>query len=104
MAAPTVPAAPAERPRASIAARTLRQDRWWVQPAVTASVLGAFVVYATWAAFVNADYFVRPYISPFYSPCIASICGHVRAGSVHGLHAPDVGIVGSWWSISPAIL
>ncbi|MGH9083696.1 MAG: hypothetical protein ACRDWN_10175, partial [Acidimicrobiales bacterium] len=37
---------------------TLRRDRWWVQPAVTVSVLTAFVVYSTWAAFVNRDYYV----------------------------------------------
>ena len=38
-------------PRAEIAARTLRTDRWWIQPLVTAIVFTAFVVYATWAAF-----------------------------------------------------
>ena len=37
---------------------TLRQDRWWVQPVVTVSVLTAFVVYSTWAAFQNKNYYV----------------------------------------------
>ena len=32
-------------------AATLRSDRWWVQPMLTVSVLGGFLVYATWAAF-----------------------------------------------------
>ena len=44
-------------------------------------VLTAFVAYATWAAFVGNNYYVKPYISPFYSPCVAWQCG--RAG-VHG--------------------
>ena len=45
----------------------------------------------------------RPYLSPLYSPCIATICGHARAGSKF-VHAPTVGVVGPWWAISPAIL
>ncbi|MGH9061170.1 MAG: hypothetical protein ACRDZY_16910, partial [Acidimicrobiales bacterium] len=107
MAAPTAPApAPAEpgaSRRASITARTLRRDRWWLQPVVTVGVLVAFIAYSTWAAFENADYFVKPYISPFYSPCIASVCNAARAGS-HAVHTPNIGIIGTWWPISPAIL
>ncbi len=58
---------------------TLRQDRWWLQPVVTVSILTAFVIYSTWAAFQNKYYYVgaavhRDLISPFYSPCIASDC------------------------------
>ncbi|MGH9077850.1 MAG: hypothetical protein ACRDY0_10445 [Acidimicrobiales bacterium] len=83
-------------PRAAIAARTLRTDRWWVNPAVSAGVLAAFVAYSTWAAFANADYYWRPYISPFYSPCLATTC------TLHGV--PSVGVVGPWWSISPAVI
>jgi len=83
---------------------TERQDLWWLPPAAGALGLGVFIVYATWAAFVNRDYFIEPYISPFYSPCIATICGHARAGSLHGVHVPMLGIVGPWWAISPAIL
>jgi len=57
--------------------RTLRKDRYWVQPVVTVTVLTAFVAYASWAAFVNKDYFVgaslhRDLISPFYSPCLTA--------------------------------
>src|SRR3954464_6534458 len=33
--------------RAAISARTLRTDRWWVSPAVTALVLAVFIVYTT---------------------------------------------------------
>jgi hypothetical protein len=47
---------------------TMRRDAWWVQPAVVAVLLTAFIVYATWAAFQNAHYRYGPYLSPFYSP------------------------------------
>jgi hypothetical protein len=105
MAAPTIPAAPTGgADRAAIPQRTLRRDRWWINPSVSATLLIAFVAYSTWAAFQNADYYFKPYISPFYSPCIASVCGAARAGSTHGLHVPNVGIIGTWWPISPAIL
>ena len=78
---------------------TLRQDGWWIQPLVTAVVLTAFVVYSTWAAFVNKNYYVgaamhRDLISPFYSPCIAASC-------VPGSH-PSTVI--TWWTLSPALL
>jgi len=56
--------------RAAISAKTLRTDRWWIQPVVTFAVLFSFIVYSTWAAFIDRDYFSEPYISPFYSPCL----------------------------------
>ncbi|MDA8310086.1 MAG: hypothetical protein M0Z46_05650 [Actinomycetota bacterium] len=79
---------------------TLRRDRWWVQPLVTVAILTAFVVYATWAVFVNKDYYVgvtmhRDLISPFYSPCIAISC-------VPGARGTD--IVFTWWHITPALI
>ena len=61
---------------------TLRRDAWWVEPALTALVLGGFGVYATWAAWTGAHYEWGPYLSPFYSP----------------LFQP------SWWPLSPAFL
>ena len=79
--------------RARIGARTLRKDRWWLQPLVTVSVLGLFVVYGTWVAFVNRDYWADPYLSPFYSPCLASNC-----------QEPTWSIFGDWWKLSPALL
>jgi hypothetical protein len=72
---------------------TLRRDNWWVEPLITVAVLGGFVIYATWAALVNRNYYVRPYLSPFYSPCVATNCVH-----------SDWKIVGSWYTLSPAIL
>ncbi len=56
--------------RAHIDARTLRQDRWWLQPLTTFVVFSAFVVYATVRAFMGRDYYASPYLSPFYSPCL----------------------------------
>lgn len=105
MAAPVAPSPQPQirsGPRASIGARTLRQDRWWVAPAVSFGVLSAFIVYATWAAFFNGNYYAKPYISPFYSPCVATIC---HLGNHHNVGTPpNVGIFGPWWAISPAII
>jgi hypothetical protein len=82
--------------RAKITARTLRQDRWWVYPTITAAVLLAFVVYATFRAFSGEHYFAEPYLTPLYSPCITSACVE---GSAH------LGVwIGDWWPFSPAVL
>lgn len=78
---------------ATIPARTLRRDAWWVAPLVTVVVLAGFVLYGTWVALFDQDYFVDPYLSPFYSPCLASNCEHAT-----------VRIVGDWWNFSPALL
>jgi len=83
--------------RAQIDAKTLRRDNWRRQPSINAIGLGVVVVYLTWASLVNADYFWKPYISPLYSPCLATTCA---PGS--GLHwipwlswlAPAVIIIG----------
>lgn len=83
--------------RARIAARHLRTDRWWVSPLTTFSVLLAFVVYSTFRAFQNGDYYSAPYVSPFYSPCLAAKCVEMRGG-------PDWHWFGPWWAISPAII
>ena len=40
--------------------RTLRQDAWWVGPAITFLILSSFIVYATFRAFENAHYDRRP--------------------------------------------
>jgi hypothetical protein len=61
--------------RASGLGRTERRDLWWLGPLATALGLGAFIVYATFRAFYNAEYLVdqpgSAYIlSPFYSPLI----------------------------------
>ena len=96
--ATTTPVAIGE-PRGGPDASTLRRDNWWVQPVVTVSVLTAFVIYSTWAAFVGKDYYAgaslhRDLISPFYSPCVANSC-------VVGSHT--FGTL-PFWNYSPALL
>src|SRR6266511_3680293 len=73
---------------------TLRRDTWWLQPLVTVLVLLGFVVYGVWVAFVDKNYFADPYISPFYSPCLASKCGDQATAAIFG----------SWWPLSPALI
>src|ERR1700751_2900968 len=63
-----------EQTRAQIKEATLRTDPWWRQPAITAAFLAVVVIYLTWASLVNVDYFWKPYISPLYSPCLATTC------------------------------
>jgi cytochrome c-type biogenesis protein CcmH/NrfG len=48
------------RTRLPITARTLRIDRWWLQPVLTQFGLLAFVIYSIWVAFQNADYYTEP--------------------------------------------
>lgn len=76
---------------------TLRRDTWWVYPAVVFLVLGGFVVYATWAAFQNAHYEFRNYLSPFYSPVLWGDSHHSWFGGRPGFW-PD------WLPFSPALL
>lgn len=62
--------------RAAIGARTLRTDRWWLSPLVTALVLGTFVVYTTIRLFMRDHYWVdeHSYLTPLYSPCLSDSC------------------------------
>ncbi|OEU87663.1 hypothetical protein AN216_26035 [Streptomyces oceani] len=83
--------------RAAISARHLRVDRWWLAPGATALGLFAFVVYSTWRAFSNSDYYAAPYVSPFYSPCLADNCETMKGG-------PNWELFGSWWGLSPALI
>ena len=89
----TSPAPETNAGRAQIEARTLRRDRWWLQPLITVTVLVAFIVYSTFRAFESANYYAAPYISPFYSPCITTRC--------EGSHFPQL-FAGPEF-ISPAI-
>ena len=87
--------------RASIKERTLRVDRWWLQPAITAFVLVSFIIYATFRAFENGYYFVESsnLISPFYSPCLSASCE--PGAQLFGVVAPQ-SILG--FGLSPALL
>ena len=81
--------------RAQVPEKTLRQDRWWLAPLTTFVVFTAFVIYATWRAFTGEFYYSSPYLSPFYSPCLAASC-------VEG--SSDFGQPFSWWQLSPALI
>ena len=76
---------------------TRRVDTWWVQPLIVFLGLGAFVLYATWAAFQGTHYHWGPYLSPFYSP-------ELFGESPHAWFGPKPG----WWPLrlpwSPAFL
>lgn len=61
-----------------------RQDNWWFEPLLIATVFTAFGLYATFRAFENNYYEFGPYLSPFYSPNLGEV--------IHGL------------PISPALL
>ena len=76
---------------------TLRRDAWWVQPAVVFTVLTAFIVYATWAAFQGEHYTYGPYLSPFYSPVLWGDPSHAWFG-------PRPDWWPSWLIFSPALL
>ncbi|MGQ0814426.1 MAG: succinate dehydrogenase [Gemmatimonadota bacterium] len=71
---------------------TRRRDAWWAAPITVFTVLGAFVVYSTWAAFQGAYYEFGPYLSPFYSPLIFGESEHAWFRG------------GDWLPISPAFL
>jgi hypothetical protein len=98
----TTPSAPQARGvfspgRARIPAPHLRTDKWWLSPLVSGAVLAVFIVYATWRAFANGNYYSAPYVSPFYSPCLASNCTDMDGGA-------DWHLFGAWWGLSPALL
>lgn len=86
-----------EASRAAIRPRHLRTDRWWLTPLCSTVGLLAFIAYSTWRAFANADYYTAPYVSPFYSPCLADNCVPMRDG-------PNWALFGSWWGLSPALI
>ena len=73
--------------------RTLRTDAWWAGPLLTGAALVGFALYALWAALQNDHYYAAPYMSPFYSPCLAANCAHAA-----------LSLIGSWWNLSPALL
>jgi hypothetical protein len=94
---------PRSTERAAISEKTLRTDRWWIDPLITFIVFSGFVIYATWSAFnhplvfgngaPHREFFAKPYLSPFYSPCFADGCpSEVSWGAV------DI-----WHWLSPAL-
>ncbi|MGK4578934.1 hypothetical protein [Kitasatospora sp. HPMI-4] len=83
--------------RAAIAQGRLRTDRWWLPQLATVAGLLAFIGYSTWRAFDGTHYYAAPYVSPFYSPCLAANCVDIRGGA-------DWALFGDWWRLSPALI
>ena len=75
--------------RARISARSLRQDRWWLPPALTFIGLTAWVTYSTVRVFLQENYWVgeHHYLTPYYSPCFSDGC--IPAASHFGQFLPD---------------
>ncbi len=77
--------------------KTSRVDSWWVLPLVVFLILSSFIVYATWAAFQNANYWSGNYISPFYSP-------ELFGPSPHSVFGPKPEWWPLWLPFSPALI
>ncbi len=77
--------------------QSTRRDAWWVTPIVVFTILSAFVVYATWAAFQGQYYHWGPYLSPFYAP-------ELFGDSPHAWFGPKPAIWPDWLPFSPALL
>ncbi len=71
----------AARPRAAIAAKTLRTDRWWMAPLLTVILLTIWLAYGLVRAAMQRWYFVPEYhyLTPFYSPCTSTGCDPTAA-------------------------
>jgi hypothetical protein len=79
--------------RAAIDKATLRTDAWWLFPLSVGALLVVLIGYLTIAGLQTTNYFVEPYLSPLYSPCLAANCEHVTFA-----------VLGPWFSISPFLL
>lgn len=77
--------------------QSTRRDAWWATPAAVFTVLSAFIVYATWAAFQGQYYHWGPYLSPFYSP-------ELFGESPHSWFGPKPALWPDWLPFSPALL
>jgi hypothetical protein len=86
--------------RAKIKERTLRTDKWWLEPAITFGVLFSFIIYATFRAFENANYYKDHLISPFYSPCLSEAC--VPEATIFGFTPVSAEIFN--FALSPALI
>ncbi|MGH9675003.1 MAG: succinate dehydrogenase, partial [Bryobacteraceae bacterium] len=76
---------------------TGRTDVWWWKPLLVFCGLGAFVVYATWAAVQGNHYTYGPYLSPFYSP-------EIFGDSPHAWFGGKPAWFPGWLPFSPALL
>jgi hypothetical protein len=81
------------RARAAIGKVTLRKDPWWASTVSVAVLLVVLIGYLTVAGLQTTNYFVEPYLSPLYSPCLAANCRHVTFA-----------LLGPWFTLSPFII
>jgi hypothetical protein len=70
------PAAPG---RATISAKTLRNDRWWFEPAYTVVGLSAWLIWGLIHTLIIKNYYFAEgrgfhYLTPFFSPCVSNAC------------------------------
>jgi len=76
--------------RANIGARTLRTDRWWLPPLISATIFSLFVIYTSIRIFIPKYYWVDEYhyLTPVFSPCISESC--VEGSSDFGQWLPKL--------------
>ena len=70
---------PTSLPRSSFG-RTMRRDRWWLEPLTVFAVFSTFIVYTTWAVFQGEYYSFGNYLSPYYSPELFGDSHHAWLG------------------------
>jgi hypothetical protein len=89
--------------------KTMRTDKWWIQPLLVFLGFSAFIVYSTWAAFQADHYWFSGegahYLSPFYSPLFFDAPGKESGHALFG-QAPSwlLGMFPSFIGFSPAFL
>lgn len=90
----TTASRPPARPRAAIAARTLRTDRWWLSPLAIMLFLIVVGGYLTVRIFFPYNYFVEEYnyLTPVFSPCVSETC------------VPHSSHLGVWFGEFPLLL
>jgi hypothetical protein len=90
----TTASRPPARPRAAIAAKTLRKDRWWLSPLAIMAFLTVIGGYLTVRIFIADHYFVEEYnyLTPVFSPCVSDAC------------VPHSSHLGTWFGDFPALL
>jgi len=80
---------------------TQRKDRWWIEPALTASGFLCFVIYTTWRALSGTNFQYENYLSPFYSPLLFE--NPIGEGLGHSWFGAWPQTIPSWIPGSPAI-
>ena len=82
-----------------------RTDKWWLEPALTATGFLSFVIYTTWRALSGSNFVAENYLSPFYSPLLFSAPEYrgIEEGSHHAWFGSWPTIIPEWIPGSPAL-